>query len=75
MKINWIRRQIGWAFDHLCRHLAKAMPQHEHQFDGKDCDVKFVCSPNFFKAGVTGDNKTIAHIDSNRWYEPFIKGE
>ncbi|MEI8245807.1 MAG: hypothetical protein WCI51_08255 [Lentisphaerota bacterium] len=76
MKINWIRRQANWAFDHMCRHFAKAMPEHEHQFDSKEkSDVKFVCSPNFFKTGIKGDKKTIAHVDSSRWYEPFLKEE
>ena len=73
MKINWIRRQAGWAFDNLCKHFAKAMPQYKHQFDGNESDINFVCSPNFFKAGISGDNKTITHIDSNRWYEIFIE--
>ena len=72
MKINWIIKQAGWAFENLCKHIAKKMPKHDHVFDKNDGDINHVCSPNFFKT-VKGDNHTIAHIDSNRWYEVFIK--
>jgi hypothetical protein len=76
MKINWIIKQAGWAFENLCNHLVKKMPQHEHQLDGKNAaNINFVCSPNFFKSGISGDEKTILHLDSNRWYEPFIEGK
>jgi hypothetical protein len=72
MKINWITKETQWAFRHLCEHLAKAMPEHNHVFDGSKGDVKYVCSPSFFKQ-EKADSKTILHVDSNRWYEKCIK--
>ena len=72
MKINWIRKHVNWAFGHMCNHFSKKMPTHDHVFDSKDGDINYVCSPNFFK-GIKGNSRTIAHVDSNRWYEVFLK--
>lgn len=73
MKINWITREANWAFHHLCKHIAAALTEHRHEFNGKECDIQFVCSPAHFKHGVKADNKTVLHVDSNRWYEEFFK--
>jgi hypothetical protein len=72
MIINWICKQKDWAFGNLCRHLEKKLNTFNHKYDSKDADINFVCSPNFFK-GTKGNRHTISHVDSNRWYEDFIK--
>lgn len=72
MKINWITRCKDWAFMHIAQHFSKAMPEHEHVIDEDSGDVNYVCSPNHFKHFKAND-KTILHIDSNRWYEVFLQ--
>jgi hypothetical protein len=72
MKINWITRETSWAFRYVCEHIIKKLTKHIHVFDFKEnCDIKYVCSPNFFKH-IKADSKTILHVDSNRWYEVFL---
>ena len=75
MNINWITKCKDWAYFHLCKHIASKLPDNNHVYDrpNNHGDVKFICSPNFFKHGYSGDPRTILHLDSNRWYEPINK--
>ncbi len=74
MKINWICKQLNWAFGNLCSHLIKKMPKYKHVIDDKDGDINYICSPHFINIGDC-NNRTILHIDSNRWYEHLISNE
>jgi hypothetical protein len=67
MRINWVSKQIGWAYENLCKHLIKKMPNHKHIFNSKNCDVNFVVSPGYLRK--TDLSNTVLHVDSNRWYE------
>jgi len=67
MKINWVTKQLGWAYENLCNHLIKKMPNHKHAFNSKNADVDFVVSQGYLK--LTNFSNTVFHLDSNRWYE------
>lgn len=76
MKINWITREKSWAFRYLCQNLINEMPEHVHAMDNDknmEDSINYICSPNFFKHGISGDGKSILHLDSNRWYEELLK--
>ena len=70
MIINWLIGKQNWAFKNLTSHLMKVMPNHKHIVNGKtnEEDVKFLVSMEQLKEHEI-DNKTILHMDGNRWYE------
>ena len=67
MRINWVSKQIDWAYKNLCDHLIKKMPNHKHTFNAKNGDVNFVVSQGYLR--LTDLSKSVLHLDSNRWYE------
>jgi len=74
MKINWIVQGERWAFDNLCRHMEKKMPSHQHIIDGENNDgnIKFICSPNFFRRGYKADKKTFLLLPGFRIFGDII---
>jgi hypothetical protein len=69
MRIAWMQGKQEWAFKHLCEHLRRAMPKHEHAInEPRGADAVFYVCPS--QLDYLPDRKNaIQHIDSNRWYE------
>ena len=73
MIVNWRTGPESWAFRNLARHVQKELPEIEHVENNEDLNsVNVSLTPHDFKKNEP-DNRTIVHIDSNRWYEQFIK--
>lgn len=74
MKINWLTDGDNWAFRNICESYSHNMKNDEHEFDStEECDINYVCSPTMLGKRIKADESCILHVDSNRWYEVFLK--
>ena len=69
VKVNSIKVEVEAIYDKRSSINPKKEP-----FPGY-YDIKYICSPSSFKKCEKANKKTVLHLDSNRWYEIFLKSE
>jgi len=65
IKVSWLIGRQEWAYKNLASHNTKAMPEHEHELNGKRADVFIGMYPLSLQE-VQERKKAIIHLDSRR---------